>query len=63
MSISPLFTAQLFVVLVGISLMGAAEAARIEPANTEFTAKGPISFAKSIINADCTIQVLSLIHI
>ena len=53
MSISPLFTAQLFVVLVGISLMGAAEAARIEPANTEFTAKGPISFAKS----------LSLIHI
>ncbi|WP_350402715.1 alkane oxidation protein activator PraA [Pseudomonas sp. W17] len=57
MSISPLFTAQLFVVLVGISLMGAVEAARIEPANTEFTAKGPISFAKSIINADCTIQV------
>ncbi|MGC5698905.1 protein activator of alkane oxidation PraA [Pseudomonas sp. NFXW11] len=57
MSISPLFAARLFVVLVGVSLLGAAEAARIEPANTEFSAKGPISFAKSIINADCTIQV------
>ncbi|KAF0866522.1 alkane oxidation protein activator PraA [Pseudomonas sp. LD120] len=57
MTISPLFAVRLFVPLVGVALMGAAQAARIEPANTAFTAKGPISFAKSIINADCTIEV------
>lgn len=49
---------RIVVALLGFSQVAPAfAAARIEPANAEFTAKGPISFAKSIISADCTIQV------
>ncbi|BBP76917.1 protein activator of alkane oxidation PraA [Pseudomonas gingeri NCPPB 3146 = LMG 5327] len=53
-----LLTVRIVAALLGLSQVAPAfAAARIEPANSEFTAKGPISFAKSIINADCTIEV------
>lgn len=56
MHITP-FTRRLLGALLGLSLMAPAFAARIEPAGLAFTAKGPISFEKSIISADCTIEV------
>ncbi|WP_248798609.1 alkane oxidation protein activator PraA [Pseudomonas sp. MWU13-2105] len=53
-----LLTVRVLAVLLGFSAVAPAfAAARMEPANSEFSAKGPISFAKSIINADCTIEV------
>jgi hypothetical protein len=57
MSISSTFAVVLTAALIGGLAADFAQAATIEPANTEFTAKGPISFAKSIINADCTIEL------
>lgn len=51
------FAAPLLGILLGLFLATQATAARIEPAGSAFTAKGPISFEKSIISADCTIEV------
>ena len=57
MPITARFTAHLLLAALGLFTYTQAQAARLEPAGSAFTAKGPISFAKSIINADCIIEV------
>lgn len=57
MLITAKLAAPLVLAAFGLVAYNQAQAARIEPAGSDFTAKGPISFAKSIINADCTIEV------
>lgn len=57
MHITGKFSLHMLLAALGLIVYQQAQAARIEPAGSEFTAQGPISFAKSIINADCTIQV------
>ena len=48
---------RLMAALFALAVIAPAQAARIEPVGSEFSAKGPISFAKSILSADCTIEV------
>ena len=52
------FTAHVILAALGLMVYQQAQAARIEPAGSAFTAQGPISFSKgALISADCTIKV------
>ena len=52
------FTAHILLAALGLIVYQQAQAARIEPAGSAFTAQGPISFSKGkLISADCTIKV------
>ncbi|MBD8097525.1 protein activator of alkane oxidation PraA [Pseudomonas fluorescens] len=52
------FTVNVVLAALGLIACHQAQAARIEPAGSAFTAQGPISFSKgALISADCTIKV------
>lgn len=52
------FTTHIVLAALGLIVYHQAQAARIEPAGSAFTAQGPISFSKgALISADCTIKV------
>ncbi|AZF21311.1 alkane oxidation protein activator PraA [Pseudomonas sp. R3-52-08] len=52
------FTVKVVLAALGLIAWHHAQAARIEPAGSAFTAQGPISFSKgALISADCTIKV------
>lgn len=52
------FTTHIVLAALGLIVYHQAQAARIEPAGSTFTAQGPISFSKgALISADCTIKV------
>ena len=52
------FTAHILLATLGLIAYHQAQAARIEPAGSAFTAQGPISFSKgALISADCIIKV------
>lgn len=58
MQSSAKFTAHILLAAMGLIAYHQAQAARIEPAGSAFTAQGPISFSKGkLIGADCTIKV------
>ncbi|AZE94390.1 protein activator of alkane oxidation PraA [Pseudomonas orientalis] len=58
MQVSAKFTVHVLLVALGLIACQHAQAARIEPAGSAFTAQGPISFSKgTLISADCTIKV------
>ncbi|WP_338480732.1 alkane oxidation protein activator PraA [Pseudomonas trivialis] len=52
------FISPIVLAALGLIVYHQAQAARIEPAGSAFTAQGPISFSKGkLISADCTIKV------